>query len=212
MISQKPDMLRPALIGGLIGAVLSIVPPLCCLNVLCCLDYVLAGVIAGAMYARRGTALSWYAGAGEGATVGALAGGIAGLISGAVSSALFGLSNLVDPAKWNIDLDKADQVQQVLQWGGRWNTHQLWRGLHPFAGITTNFVASVAFGVVAGLVGGILGVFLFRGLPPVAGVGRVPPTPPPAYPGTNATPPPPPPAAGPVIDVTPGNDEPPSTV
>lgn len=209
MTSQKPDMLRPALLGGLVGAVLSIVPPLCCLNVLCCLDYVLGGVVAGALYARRGAAMSWYAGAGEGATVGALSGGLAGFVTGALSSVFLGLSTMFDPGKWNLDLDKADQVQEVLRWGGRWNSHQLWRGLHPFASVTSNFVGHVGFGLVAGLVGGILGVLMFRGLPPVAGVGRVPPGPPPAFPGTNTTPPPPPPAAGPVVDVTPGDDEPP---
>ncbi|MEN6631824.1 MAG: hypothetical protein ABFD84_05320, partial [Candidatus Polarisedimenticolia bacterium] len=87
MATLKPNMLRPALIGAAVGAALSLIPPLCCLNVCCCLDLAIGGIVAGALYAQAASRIGWFAGVEEGLEVGAIAGALSGAAVGLVSAA-----------------------------------------------------------------------------------------------------------------------------
>jgi hypothetical protein len=207
MPDHKPDLLRPALIGGAIGALFSIVPPLCCLNLCCCLDYVIAGAIGGAFYARRASAMAWYPGPGEGASVGAVAGAFAGFVHGTLVALVLGLASLVRPPQFR---HGSMEVSDTFDWGRRFGdaTRDLYLDWSPLAAASTHLVSSVLLGAIAGIFGGMIGVALFRGLPPRAGVGPLPPAPPAEPP---SSPPYPPSSLPPSSPPYPPSSEPPSS-
>jgi len=72
----RDEMVKPILIGGVIGGVLSSVPVIACLNCCCCLLYILSGVITAYLMSKefdpsdRDYLIS-----------GALSGGIAGFVN-----------------------------------------------------------------------------------------------------------------------------------
>ncbi|AXI24720.1 hypothetical protein CFE53_00460 [Methanofervidicoccus sp. A16] len=72
----RDEMVKPILIGGVIGGVLSSVPVIACLNCCCCLLYVLSGVITAYLMSKefdpsdRDYLIS-----------GALSGGVAGFVN-----------------------------------------------------------------------------------------------------------------------------------
>lgn len=162
MPTYKPDALRPALAGGLIGALLSVVPPLCCLNLCCCMDYVIGGIVAGALYAGRAAAIGWYPGTAEGAAPGGLAGVISGAIHGLLTAFGSGLWFLFARESWGA----AGRASTDIDWDwplGRDDTFFEWLGGWPSWQLASGQVAtSIILGALAGAVGGMIGVMLFR--------------------------------------------------
>ena len=202
MATLKPNMLRPALIGAAVGAALSLIPPLCCLNVCCCLDLAIGGLVAGALYAGAASRIGWFAGVEEGLEVGAIAGVLSGAavgVAGAAGEFAGWLAALrFHPwrsmhAAWDLD-----DAASLFTCGGA-----------PFiARLAGAAFGPALFGLAAGALGGTLGVLIFRATPAGSAVpspaASAPadasaPTPPPpptsAASGSAPTPPPPPTSA-----------------
>ncbi len=178
MKTGKPDLLGPALVGGLAGAALSLLPPFCCLNCVCCLNYVLGGLIAGALYARSAAKWAWLPQAGEGASTGALAGFVAGLAHGLVGSLLL-LFWLLTGAEFGRGARLHGPVP-IATWEWEFGAPSTASILALVAG---HLFVHIVLGAAAGIVGGMLGVVLFRREPatagPAAGAGVARPTTPP---------------------------------
>jgi len=165
VIAAKPDILRPALIGGLIGGLLSVLPPFCCLNCCCCLNFVLAGVIAGGIYAKRAATINWLPQAGEGASVGVLAGFFAGLVNAIVE----GIAGLLAWAVGdNLRCAARFRGPGPFDWDRIWRGSELWEGIPPAVIWTGDFAGSVILGAIFGALGGMLGILIFRRIPPAA--------------------------------------------
>ena len=187
--SSQANYTVPVVVGGLVGAVLSVVPPCCCL---CCFNAVIAGAIAGWMFARA----AGFPPIERGALVGALAGALAGA-GRAVLSALWDAASAPWVEGWVDQLTRygdAEAREMLEQWGA----------LESVGGpgwFLASLVTSVGVGAVLGALGGMLGLAMMRRQPPPPPAQypvppppfAVPPVPPPPDPGVAAEPPPVPP-------------------
>lgn len=182
----------PVLVGGLAGAVLSVVPPCCCL---CCLNYAVAGVIAGAMFART----AGFPPIERGALVGAIAGAIAG-----VGNEILGLGVKAVTGPW-----MEDWKEMVREYGDAeaFEQFERWGAFEPSGGgwLLVQMLLAVVLGAGLGALGGLLGVLIARREPPEppASPRYEPPAAPPPFPPFPPAPPPgpgvppePPPAPG----------------
>jgi len=187
--SSQANYTVPVVVGGLVGAVLAVVPPCCCL---CCFNAVIAGAIAGWMFARA----AGFPPIERGALVGALAGALAGA-GRAVLSALWDAASAPWVEGWVDQLTRygdAEAREMLEQWGA----------LESVGGpgwFLARLVTSVGVGAVLGALGGMLGLAMMRRQPPPPPAQypvppppfAVPPVPPPPDPGVAAEPPPVPP-------------------
>ncbi len=182
------DRTSPILIGGLVGGLLAGIPIVNCLNCFCCSLYILAGGIAGSLYARNAATLNVFPTAGQGALTGLMAGGLAGIIGSLIGGVInFALSAVgvvsSDPGEIMDQLRSAEIDPEVAEAIGSF--------LETFGGppslytLTVGLVFGVFFGALFGTVGGMIG----------CAISRKPPLEPPAA----AAPPPvqPPPITGP---------------
>jgi len=199
--SSQANYTVPVLVGGLVGAVLTVVPPFCCL---CCFNAVIAGAIAGGMFARA----AGFPPIERGALIGALAGALAG----AGRSVLEAISNAVmNP--W-----MEGWIDQVAKYGDS-EARELLDRLGSFESYSgpgwflAGLVTSVGVGAVLGALGGMLGLALMRRQPPPPPYSAPPPPYPPPLP--YAAPPPPypspPPDPAPPDSVPPVPPPPPGT-
>lgn len=191
-----PAKLQPAILGGIVTGVLSVLPFVSLFNACCCGWVIFGGALAAYLMQQRHLAPIT---AGDGALV--------GLLSGVVGAVVFTLLSI--PLTMMMGPFQAQMMERVLE-----NARDLppeWRsileGMRGGAGIGVgiiglilSFFMMLCVGSVFGLIGGLLGALLFRKNeppppPPPAG-GFTPPTfTPPSF--TPPAPPPlPPPSAG----------------
>ena len=155
------NKLKPALIGGVVLGILSVIPFVSAGNVCCCLWAILGGMLASNLYVRNSpTPVN----AGEGAVVGALAG-----IVGAAIYVIIGIPinyamgptmrNLLLGLLENADPRQADLMRRQLEAAGD--------------AIAPHIIQGLLFAVllfVFALIGGLLGVAIFEkrkgGAPP----------------------------------------------
>jgi hypothetical protein len=142
------NKVKPALIGGVLLGLLSVIPFVSALNVCCCLWAILGGMLASYLYVKNSpTPVS----AGDGAIVGALAG-----VIGAVISFILGLPinyamgptmrNLMLGLLENVDRQQAEMMRRQLEMAGE----------SIAALIINGFILAVLlffFSVIGGLIG-----------------------------------------------------------
>jgi hypothetical protein len=182
---KKIDRTSPVLIGGLVGGVLAGIPLLNCLNCFCCSLYILAGGIAGMLYARGAGAVNLFPSTGQGALTGGLAGGLAGIIGSLIGGVLtFALSAAgmggQDPAEImenlppDLDPEAVEAIGQLLE---------LFGGPPTVGKVLIGAVIGIVLGFLFGLLGGAVG----------CAMSRKPPVPQPAAPAAPPYQAPPPP-------------------
>lgn len=76
---QKPSILKPVIIGGIVGGILGVIPMISSLNCCCCMWFALGGVIAVLIYR---TTVPYGFSAGMGALLGLVSGLVSGIITG----------------------------------------------------------------------------------------------------------------------------------
>jgi hypothetical protein len=163
------DKLKPAIIGGVVVGLLSVIPFVNLANICCCLWALLGGALAAKMYIKSSpTPVK----AGDGAVLGALAGVVGALIYIVIGIPLgIVLSGLINPLVINMlhnfDPSMARQVSRQM-------AEQSIVGK-----IVYGFICAIVLGVFS-IIGGLLGVAIFEKRkgnlmpPPPQGFGGTP--------------------------------------
>jgi len=154
------NKLKPALIGGVVLGLLSVIPFVSALNVCCCLWAILGGMLATFLYVKGSPTPATPA---DGAVLGALAGVVGGLISlilGIPISMAMGptMRNLIVSLLERVDPRQADLMRQQIEAAGS--------SIGPVI-INALILAVLLF--VFSIIGGLLGVPIFekrKALPP----------------------------------------------
>ncbi len=155
------NKLKPALIGGVVLGILSVIPFVNFANACCCLWAILGGMLATNLYVRNSpTPVN----AGDGAIVGALAGIVGGVIAfvlGVPIDYAMGptMRNLLVDLVANLDPQQAEMLRRQMEASGN--------AIAPL--IIQGLIASVMLFLFA-IIGGLLGVPIFEkrkgGMPP----------------------------------------------
>lgn len=155
------NKLKPAVIGGVVLGILSVIPFVSAANLCCCLWAILGGMLATQMYVKNSpTPVS----AGDGAILGAIAGVVGGIIAfvlGVPISYAMGptMRNLMVSLIENMDPQQADMMRRQFEASGD--------AIAPL--IIQGLVVSVLLFLFA-IIGGLLGVPIFEkrkgGAPP----------------------------------------------
>jgi hypothetical protein len=111
------NKVKPALIGGVLLGLLSVIPFVSALNVCCCLWAILGGMLASYLYVKNSPTPAT---AGDGAIIGALAGvtgAVVALIIGTPISYAMGptMRNLLLNLAENMDPRQAEQFRRQLE-------------------------------------------------------------------------------------------------
>ena len=155
------DKLKPALIGGVVLGILSVIPFISAGNLCCCLWAILGGMLASYLYIKNSPTP---ANAGDGAVLGAAAGAI-----GAVISVVLGvpiawamgptMRNMIISLMENADPRQADIMRRQLEASG-----------DAIGPIIIQSLIGAALLFVFAIIGGLLGVVIFEkrkgGAPP----------------------------------------------
>lgn len=159
------DKIKPAVIGGVIVGLLSVIPIVNLVNLCCCLWAIVGGALAAQLYIKNSpTPVS----VGEGAMVGAIAGVIGGLISlvvGIPVNLLAGqavASLLVNLAE-NVDRQQAEAIR-----------HQIMAPQSIVQEIIRGIIGAICL-VIFSTIGGLLAIPIFEKRKAAA------PPPPPSY-------------------------------
>lgn len=147
------NKLKPALIGGVVLGILSVIPFVSAANLCCCLWAILGGMLATQMYVKNSpTPVS----AGDGAILGAIAGVVGGIIAfvlGVPISYAMGptMRNLMVSLIENMDPQQAEMMRRQFEATGD--------AIAPL--IIQGLVVSVLLFLFA-IIGGLLGVPIFE--------------------------------------------------
>ena len=156
------NKLKPALIGGVVLGILSVIPFVSVVNLCCCLWAILGGMLASYLYIKNSPTPATAA---DGAVLGAIAGVVGAaieLIIGIPINYAMGptMRNLMIRILENADPRQAEVIRRQLEAGG---------GDSIAAHISQGLISAVLLFVFA-LIGGLLGVVIFEkrkgGAPP----------------------------------------------
>lgn len=154
------NKLKPALIGGIVIGVLSVIPFVSAANLCCCLWAILGGMLSTYLYVKNSPTP---AGAGDGAVLGVIAGAI-----GAVISLILGIPialamgpmmrEMFVSLMQNVDPSQADLMRRSFEAQG-----------NALAPLIIQSMIGAALLFVFAIIGGLLGVPIFekrKGTPP----------------------------------------------
>jgi hypothetical protein len=168
------NKLKPALIGGVLLGLLSVIPFVNSLNVCCCLWAILGGMLASYLYVKNSPTPAT---PGDGAMIGALAGVVGAIISlilGIPISYAMGptMRNLLLGIVENLDRQQAELMRRQLEASG-----------DSIVPVIINALILAVLLFVFSVIGGLIGTAIFE----KRKGGPVPPPPPtPGGPGTYA--------------------------
>jgi hypothetical protein len=167
------NKVKPALIGGVLLGLLSVIPFVNALNVCCCLWAILGGMLASYLYIKNSPVPAT---PGDGAILGALAG-----VIGAVISIILGIPinyamgprmrNLLLGLVENMDRQQAEMMRRQLEMSG-----------DSVAALIINALILGFLLFIFSLIGGLIGAALFE----KRKGGATPPPPPPMTGGPGA--------------------------
>lgn len=151
MDNQKPSMLVPALIGGVVAGILSGVP---LLNCLCCL-WIIGGAMLSAYLLSKNSSVALSSG--DGAIVGVFAGIVAAVVQAIINIPLYAL-NREFIYKF---VEKFSEYAEEMPSGWESWLERGAVGVSP-AAFMLNLVISAVIFAALGALGGIIGISLFR--------------------------------------------------
>ncbi|HSD45555.1 MAG TPA: DUF5518 domain-containing protein [Pyrinomonadaceae bacterium] len=147
------NKVKPALIGGVLLGLLSVIPFVNALNVCCCLWAILGGMLASYLYVKNSPTP---ASAGDGAIIGALAG-----IIGAVISIILGIPinyamgptmrNMMLGLLENVDRQQAELMRRQFELAGE-----------SIAGLIVNALILAVLLFFFSVIGGLIGAAIFE--------------------------------------------------
>jgi uncharacterized protein involved in cysteine biosynthesis len=175
MDARQPDLLKPALISGLVFGLASAIPILNLLNICCCALVWGCGLLAAYMYASASRAAGVAFRPGTGAMVGLLAGAFyaaSATVFGTVFSLMFGpaiaemanrlVSSMPEVPSWVMDM-----MEKAQEEAGKFSVVSFVLGL----------LLQAVLGAVFSTLGGLLGGALFKHEPPPPPPPVMPPPP-----------------------------------
>jgi Family of unknown function (DUF5518) len=147
------NKLKPALIGGVLLGVLSVIPFVSIVNLCCCLWAILGGMLATMLYVKQSPTP---ASAGDGAVLGAIAGVVGGLISlilGIPIALAMGpvMQKIIVDLMRNVDPSQADLMRRQFEMSG-----------NALAPLIFQSLIGAALLFVFAIIGGLLGVPIFE--------------------------------------------------
>ena len=147
------NKVKPALIGGVLLGLLSVIPFVNALNICCCLWAILGGMLASYLYVKNSPTP---ASAGDGAIVGAIAGIIGAAISivlGIPISYAMGptMRNLMVSMIENVDRQQAEMLRQQLEMTG-----------DAFGPLIINALILAVMLFFFSVIGGLIGTAIFE--------------------------------------------------
>ena len=184
---EKPGKLQPALVGGAILGLGSVIPILAYANLCCCLWAIIGGAVAARMLIKRSP--TFRVTNGDGAVVGmfaGLAGSVVNLVVGVPLNILY----------WNsltgAMLERADTIDDTAT---RESFKQIVAAMQssPLLFSLMIWAISAILAIGFATLGGVIGVALFEKRKGQPYPPQWPPPPPPGYPPPGFTPPGPPP-------------------
>ena len=159
-MEQQPGKLVPALIGGGVMAILSTVPLVNLGNCFCCMWLLLGGALAVWFYQKDLPPGAPPLSAGDGALLGLLAGAFGALFSTLLNTLMTALGGALPMARVleNLQEYRSDIAPEV---------EELFRGLGEAGFLSPLFIfAGLFFSLIIdgvfGLIGGLIGVSLFK--------------------------------------------------
>lgn len=146
------NKVKPAVIGGVVLGLLSVIPFVNWVNVCCCLWAIVGGLIASYLYVKNSPTPAT---AGDGAIVGAIAGLIGAIISlviGIPVSLLMGnvMVGLITGMMENANPEQAEMMRKQMEAG------------QTIAGAIVNGLIVAVLLFIFAIVGGLLGIPLFE--------------------------------------------------
>jgi hypothetical protein len=147
------NKLKPALLGGIVLGLLSVIPFVSALNLCCCLWAILGGMLASYLYVKNSPTK---VNAGDGALLGALAGVIGAAISiivGIPINYAMGptMRNLLLTLAERMDPQQADLMRRQLEMSGE-----------SIAGLIVNAIILAVLLLIFSVIGGVIGVAIFE--------------------------------------------------
>ena len=167
------NKVKPALIGGVLLGLLSVIPFVSALNVCCCLWAILGGMLASHLYVKNSAVPAT---AGDGAILGALAGVIGAavaIIVGTPISYVMGptMRNLLLSLAENMDRQQAEMMRRQIEMTGS----------DSIVAVIVNQLILGFLLIIFATIGGLIGTALFE-----KRKGGAPPPPPPMTGGPGA--------------------------
>ena len=151
-MEERPDKLRPALIGGALIGIISAIPIISLINCFCCAGVVIGGIVAVHLYNRNLGGLELTSS--EGVVIGLMAGASGALISTILTSMITGgvknqINKILEYSN-EIPPEIQDALIRIQEMGGN------------LFFVIVGLVFSMIIFSIFGIIGGLIGVSLFR--------------------------------------------------
>jgi hypothetical protein len=151
-MEERPDKLRPALIGGALIGIISAIPIISLINCFCCAGVVIGGIVAVHLYNKNLGGLELTSS--EGVVIGLMAGASGALISTILTSMITGgvknqINKILEYSN-EIPPELQDALIRIQEMGGN------------LFFVIVGLVFSLIIFSIFGIIGGLIGVSLFR--------------------------------------------------
>jgi hypothetical protein len=151
-MEERPDKLRPALIGGALIGIISAIPIISLINCFCCAGVVIGGIVAVHLYNRNLGGLELTSS--DGVVIGLMAGASGALISTILTSMITGgvkhqINKILEYSN-EIPPEIQDALVRIQEMGGN------------LFFVIVGLVFSLIIFSIFGIIGGLIGVSLFR--------------------------------------------------
>lgn len=151
-MEERPDKLRPALIGGALIGIISTIPIVNFINCFCCAGVILGGVLAVHLYNKKLTGIELTSS--DGVTIGLMAGASGALISTILSSMITGgvkhqIEKILEYSS-EMPPEVEDALLRVQEMGG------------DLFFVIVGLIFSLVIFSIFGMIGGLIAVSIFK--------------------------------------------------
>jgi hypothetical protein len=171
-MTDRPEMLKSTLIGGVIFGVWAAIPILGFVNCLCCALVIGAGFVASYLYSKECRKAGVEFRPGNGAFVGLIAGLFYSISTTIVSIPVKALMPEMDMGEAMDQLRQADVPPEALEF-----IESFVQGSAGMMGIIIGFFLTLLIAAIFSTIGGLIGAAVFKVEPPTVSTGDVPPPP-----------------------------------
>jgi len=151
-MEERPDKLRPALIGGFVIGIISAIPGINFINCFCCAGVIIGGILAVHLYNKKldGLELTYS----DGVTLGLMAGASGAIIDTILSSFIEGsIKDQIDKVLEHYH-DMPPELEDLLI--------QIQENIGDITFVIIGLIFTVIIFSIFGILGGIIGVSIFR--------------------------------------------------